>query len=245
MKNGKVDFMKTKSRFYNFLKSYKKLLTPGKLCIMLLGLGISSFGVYNIHQQTNITEGGVIGMILLLNHWTGISPSILSPVLDILCYGVAFKFLGGNFIKVSIVSTLSLAGFFKLWEQFPPLLPNLTNYPLAAALLGGIFVGVGVGLVVRQGGSSGGDDALALAISKSTRCRIARAYLVTDITVLVFSLSYIPVNRIAYSLVTVTVSSFLIDYVQNVTRKSKQDKERESFAETCEQYEDILETEEY
>nr|WP_184093621.1 YitT family protein [Anaerocolumna cellulosilytica] len=234
-----------KRMFLNFLKSYKELLTPSKVCFMLLGLGISSFGVYNIHQQTNITEGGVIGMILLLNHWTGISPSILSPVLDILCYGFAFQFLGGNFIKVSIVSTLSLAGFFKLWEQFPPILPNLTNYPLAAALIGGMFVGIGVGLVVRQGGSSGGDDALALAISKSTRCRIARAYLATDITVLLFSLSYIPMNRIAYSLVTVTVSSFLIDFVQNVSRKGKRDAVKEIQEEACELYEDILESEEY
>ena len=40
------------------------------------------------------------------------------------------------------------------------MLPDLSAYPLAAALLGGMFVGIGVGIIVRQGGSSGGDDAL-------------------------------------------------------------------------------------
>ena len=81
-------------------------------------------------------------------------------------------------------------------------------------LLGGVFVGVGVGLIVRQGGSSGGDDALALVIHKLTGWRLSRAYLFTDLTVLFASLSYIPFRRIAFSLVTVTVSSLLIDFVK-------------------------------
>ena len=80
-------------------------------------------------------------------------------------------------------------------------------------------MGVGVGLIVRQGGSSGGDDALSPVISKVSRWRLARCYLFTDITVLVLSLSYIPVKRIAFSLITVTISSFLIDKIQDFHSK--------------------------
>ena len=86
------------------------------------------------------------------------------------------------------------------------MLPDLSSQPLAAALLGGLFVGIGVGLIVRQGGSSGGDDALALVISKVAKCRLSFAYLFTDLTVLALSLSYIPLNRILFSVVTVTLS---------------------------------------
>ena len=74
-------------------------------------------------------------------------------------------------------------------------------------------VGVGVGLIVRQGGSSGGDDALALVIARRTGWQLARSYLITDLTVLALSLSYIPALRIAFSLITVTISSFLIDKI--------------------------------
>ena len=77
--------------------------------------------------------------------------------------------------------------------------------------LGGIFVGVGVGIVVAQGGSSGGDDALALVISKLSGLRLAKAYLFTDISVLTLSLTYIPFGRIIFSLITVTISSWIID----------------------------------
>lgn len=94
------------------------------------------------------------------------------------------------------------------------MLPDLSEYPLIAAVLGGIFVGVGVGLIVRQGGSSGGDDALALTISHILHWRLSRAYLFTDTVVLVLSLTYIPVARIVFSLITVNLSSLLIDWIQ-------------------------------
>ena len=189
-------------------------LSPGKIVIIMIGTAISSFGVYNIHQLGVVTEGGVLGMILLANHWLGISPSIVTPVLDIACYSRAFKYLGGAFIRLYAVAPLSLASFFRLWEQFPRVLPDMTGTPLLAALCGGVFVGLGVGLIVRQGGSGGGDDALALTIARVTKWKIARAYLVTDIIVLALSLSYIPLSRIAFSLVTVTVSSLLIGFIQ-------------------------------
>lgn len=185
-----------------------------KIAYIVLGAIICSFGIYNIHQQTGVTEGGVIGTMLLIHHWLGLKPSIITPILDVSCYIFAYKYLGSRFIKTSIISTLSVSLFFKIWEQFLPILPDLSAYPFVAAILGGIFVGVGVGLIVRQGGSSGGDDALALAISKVTHCRLSKAYMFTDFTVLILSLSYIPFNRIVFSIITVTISSYIIDFIQ-------------------------------
>lgn len=190
-------------------------ITARKIFYIILGAMICSFGIHNIHQRTNITEGGVIGMMLLIDHWLHLSPAYITPVLDASCYLLAFKILGGNFIKMSLISTSCISLFYKLWEQFPPMLPDLSGHPLIAAILGGLFVGVGVGLIVRQGGSSGGDDALALVISHLTHWRLSRSYLFTDLTVLALSLSYIPVRRIVFSLVTVTISSYLIDWIKD------------------------------
>lgn len=55
--------------------------------------------------------------------------------------------------------------------------PDLSAYPLVASILGGMFVGIGVGIIVRQGGSSGGDDALALVINKLTGWKLPALYL--------------------------------------------------------------------
>lgn len=192
--------------------------TTRKILLILLGAMITSFGIHNIHQRTHITEGGVLGLMLLIEHWLKISPAYITPILDVACYLLAFKFLGGQFIRISVVSTLCVSGFFKLWEQFPPMLPDLSPYPLLAAVLGAVFVGVGVGLIIRQGGSAGGDDALALTISHVLHWRLARAYLFTDVVVLLLSLTYIPVMRIVFSLITVTLSSYILDWVQNYKR---------------------------
>lgn len=197
-----------------FLQKTKARFTPKRVMWILLGAMICSFGIHNIHQRTGITEGGIIGLMLLLEHWLHLSPAYITPVLDIACYVLAFRFLGGEFIQISVLSTLCVSGFYKIWECFPPMLPDLSGHPLIAAVLGALFVGVGVGLIVRQGGSSGGDDALALSISHVTRWRLSRAYLFTDLTVLALSLSYIPVKRIVYSLITVTISSLLIDWIK-------------------------------
>ena len=210
----------TGNRFSVFLRRLADGLSVKKILLILLGAAVCTFGIHNIHQRVGITEGGVIGMMLLAENWLGVSTAVITPVLDLTCYLLAFKYLGGGFIKISVISTLSVSAFYKVWECFPYLLPDLTDYPLLAAVCGGIFVGIGVGLIVRQGGSSGGDDALALTISKVTRWRLSRSYLFTDLVVLGLSLSYIPVGRIFFSMVTVTLSSFLIDRVQTAGKNA-------------------------
>ena len=189
-------------------------ITVKTILFLLLGSIICSFGIHNIHQRTNITEGGIIGLMLLIEHWLKISPAYITPLLDIACYALAFKFLGANFIKLSIIATLFISGFYKIWELFPPMLPDFSSHPLIAAILGGIFVGTGIGIIVRQGGSGGGDDALALTISHALHWKLSCSYLFTDVVVLALSLTYIPVTKIIFSLITVTVSSHLIDWIR-------------------------------
>lgn len=199
----------------------KEIFTPRRILLITLGTFIVSFGLYNIHDQTNITEGGALGTILLLEHWFGMKASVASPLIDAACYLVSAKTLGRRFLITSAYSTAVMALIFKLLECFPPLIPDLSAYPLAAALSGALFVGIGVGIVIRCGGSCGGDDALALFISKRTGWRISRCYMFTDFVVLLLSLTYIPAKRIFYSLLTVTVSSLLIEYVTRVDIKNE------------------------
>lgn len=191
---------------------------------MALGAFILAFGLYNVHAQAGITEGGILGTTLLLLHWLNLSPSVSEVVLDILCYAVAFKTLGKGFAKNALISTVLYSLFYAILERFPPLLPDLSGHLLLACVLGGGFVGCGVGLVVRAGGACGGDDALALTIAHYTRWPVSRCYLSTDLTVLVFSLSYLPVKNIAFSLITVTISSNLIGLFEKGRGKKTEEK---------------------
>ena len=183
--------------------------------LLVLGTGILSFGLFNIHSQSRITEGGVLGMILLLQHWFRISPSISGVVLDFTCYFIGWRMLGNSFLKNAVFSTMSFSLWYRVWEHMGYMIPDLSPAPLVAAVCGALFVGIGVGIVVREGGAAGGDDALALVISKRTGWRISQAYLITDLTVLGLSLTYIPFSKIVFSLMSVTISSYLVDKVQN------------------------------
>ena len=79
--------------------------------IILLGSAILAFGLYNIHERTQVTEGGVLGMTLFLQHWLGLSPAITSPVMDIACYLLAWRFLGNSFARYAITASLAFAAF--------------------------------------------------------------------------------------------------------------------------------------
>lgn len=203
------------------ISKIKSELTLKKIFFIIVGSAIFTFGIHNIHSRSDITEGGIIGLMLLIEQWTGLSPALITPVLDVSCYLIAFKFLGGGFIIVSVVSTAVISLFYKLWELFPFILPDLSSTPLLAAVLGACFVGIGVGIIIRHDGSSSGDDALALTISKVTKCKLSFAYLFTDVTVLALSLTYIPLKRIVFSLITVTLSSLLIEVVQKFRLSKK------------------------
>ena len=206
-----------KSQLHEWKEALKNI-TLKKCAITLLGSFILAFGLYHVHSISGVTEGGVLGATLLLEHWTGISPAVTGGIMNVLCYVLGWKLLGKEFIAYSALATVGFSGMYKICEQFPHLWPGLADMPLVAALVGALFVGVGAGLCVRVGGAPSGDDALAMSISHAAGWKIQWVYLMSDLIVLVMSLSYIPVRRIGYSLFTVLLSGQLIGFVQNFNR---------------------------
>lgn len=184
------------------------------ILILLLGSAIVAFGLYNVHAHADITEGGILGVTLLLEYWFSISPSISGLVLNLLCYGAGALVFGWRFIGYSIVSGAGFSVFYALFERFPPVWPSLTGMPFWAAVLGGVFVGVGAGLGVRLGCASGGDDALALVLNKFTGFPIQWIYLITDGIVLGLSFTYLPPEKLLWSLLTVVLSGQIIGFIQ-------------------------------
>lgn len=186
-----------------------------KNCLsILLGSAILSFGLYNVHSISGVTEGGVLGLTLLLEHWFGISPSVTGLILNGLCYLLGFKMLGKEFIAYSVVAGGGFSLFYAVFEQFPPLWPQLADMPLIAAVVGSLFVGIGIGLCVRANSAPTGDDSLALSLSHHFNIGIQWVYLGSNLIVLLMSLTYIPLSRIAYSLLTVILSGQIIGLIQ-------------------------------
>ncbi|MGL5751907.1 MAG: YitT family protein [Paraclostridium sp.] len=183
-----------------------------QILLVLVGSLILAFGVYNFNYQNNITEGGVLGLLLLLKNLFDIELSVASIIIDFSLFLIGYKFLGKKFIKYSLLATISFSILFGVFETIGPLIPKFNNL-LLGSIFSGLFVGIGAGLVVRAGGAAGGDDALALVISKTTSLTVGKVYIISDIIVLGLSLIYLSASQIALSLVAVSISGKVIDFI--------------------------------
>ena len=193
-----------------------------KDCLVnFLSGALLAFGLYHIHDTAQITEGGVLGLTLLLEHWLRLSPAVSGMVLNCGCYLLGWRTLGRGFLLRSGFAAAGFSAGYWLWERFPPLMPQIGMYPLLAAILGAVFVGVGCGLCVRYGGAPCGDDALAMAVSRLLMVPIQWVYLASDLTVLLLSLTYIPIGKILWSLLTVVLSGQIIGCIQRFRTKRK------------------------
>ena len=200
----------------------KRDISLRSCAVAFLSAGFLAFGMYHVHSVADITEGGVLGAVLLIHHWLHISPALSSLVLNALCYLFGWRTFGKSFVVYSIAAALGYSAFYFVCEQFPPIYPQIAEMPLLASVVGSIFVGVGSGLCVRVGGATSGDDALAMSLFKVTKVPIQWIYLVSDLVVLVLSLSYIPLSCIVYSLLTVILSGQIIGLLQNGSGTAKQ-----------------------
>ncbi|MBQ2755809.1 MAG: YitT family protein, partial [Oscillospiraceae bacterium] len=69
-----------------------------KSAVILLGSAILSFGLYNVHELSGVTEGGILGLTLFFRHWLNISPAVSGFILNGICYIIGWRVLGMGFI---------------------------------------------------------------------------------------------------------------------------------------------------
>ena len=181
------------------------------ISLILIGSTILAFGVYNFYYLNSITEGGVLGIILLLKNIFGFDVSVAGAILDIALLIMGFKMFGKKFFIYSVGASVGFSVLYDIFETVGPLVPQMGMF--TSAVLGGLSVGIGCGIMMRVGCASGGDDALAMIISKVTSLKLSTVYLITDGIVLLLSVSYIPAVQLVYSIVAVLISGKTIDFI--------------------------------
>lgn len=186
------------------------------ISLILIGSTILAFGVYNFYYLNSITEGGVLGIILLLKNIFGFDVSVAGAILDIALLIMGFKMFGKKFFIYSVGASVGFSVLYDIFETVGPLVPQMGMF--TSAVLGGLSVGIGCGIMMRVGCASGGDDALAMIISKVTSLKLSTVYLITDGIVLLLSVSYIPAVQLVYSIVAVLISGKTIDFIYGLGR---------------------------
>ena len=203
---------------YSTKKNLKSIL------LIIIGSSILGFGSYNFNYQNGVTEGGVLGLILLIKNVFDISPSITNLIIDLSLFAIGAKFFGKRFLVCSIFASICFSISYRIFEKIGFIVPNLSTHMLVASIFAGIFIGVGVGLVLRGGGAAGGDDVIALLGDKFTPLKINQVYLLSDALILVASLIYLDLIQVIFSIVAVVISGTLIGLIYNNKNDEENDK---------------------
>ncbi len=188
---------------------WKGLLTDLLFCAAgsaLVALSLTMFTVPN-----DIAPGGVSGLSTALAHITPIRVSVWSLLLNLPLLLGAWRILGPRPLTMTLVCTVLLSGFIEL---FTWLLPAYGDKPLLGAVFGGAVCGLGVGLLVLRGISTGGTDLLALLLKRSLLPNLPMGTLLLAIDAAVVAVAVLVFRDIdvaLYSAITIFISSKVID----------------------------------
>lgn len=183
-----------------------------KIAWILLGNMILAFGVSCFVVPQGIIMGGATGIGLTINHFTGLNLSYAVWILNIVLFLAGFWAMGKAFALSIVISTLFYPLCLRVLEHFP-ILQNLTEDRLLAAIYGGLLVGLGIGIVVREGASTGGLDIPPLILQKKMGIPVAVSLYACDFSVLLLQASFSDGEQILYGILNVLLSSIVVNYV--------------------------------
>ncbi|GFR36910.1 membrane protein [Insulibacter thermoxylanivorax] len=185
---------------------------------ILLGTAIYAFGLHMFLIPNQFMEGGVTGIAILLNYMFDWPPSLLTLLINIPLFLLGLRFIGKVEMIYTILGTLSLSFFLWVMERFIDsgmLLTFQTEQDFfLATLYAGVTTGLGLGIVFRAGGTTGGSDIIARIAYKLKHWPMGRTMLWIDAAVIGASFFYIPREKILYTFVIVFIATRIIDFIQ-------------------------------
>ena len=174
-----------------------------------------SFNLFMLAHQ--IASGGVSGISILVQHFTGIQPAYTQWIINIPLFILGVVLVGKNFgIKV-LVGIFFLPLFILLTKDWP----TPTDNALLASIYGGLGVGLGLGLVYRARGSTGGLDLVAQLINRFTGLSYHLAVPMLDGIVILCAGIFLSPEKALYALIGLFVTSKTIDAIQTGFNVSK------------------------
>lgn len=181
---------------------------------ILVGSAIFSFGIVHFNMQNNLAEGGFTGITLLLYFLFEIDPSYTNLLLNIPVFFIGWKLLGRNVFLYTLIGTLSVSVFLWLFQRYQFEIP-LNDDLVLASLFAGVFIGIGLGIIFRFGGTTGGVDIIARLAQKYIGWSMGKTMFMFDAIVITLSLIfYLSYREAMYTLVAVFVGARVIDFMQ-------------------------------
>ncbi len=165
----------------------------------------------------NIIDGGIVGVSIMASYLTGAPLGLFTLVLNLPFLYIGYKQIGKTFV----LSSLFGIAVFSFWLSVFHPVPGLTHDILLAAVFGGIILGVGVGLIIRYGGSLDGTEMIAIVLSKSSVFSVGQVVMFFNVFILSAAGLLFGWDKAMYSLITYFIAFKIIDIVVEGIDESK------------------------
>ncbi len=199
----------------DFIKQFKSYF------IIALGLFIGSIGWTGFLIPAEIVGGGVTGMASIIYFATGFKVGYSVFIINGLLLIAGMRVLGFGFGIKTIFATVVLSFF--LWFLQSVFTEPLVNDRFMCAIIGGIMAGASAGMILSQGGSTGGTDIIAMMINKYRNYSPGQLLLTLDL--IIISSSYFlsnSIEQVVYGLVAMGVSAYCVDMAIEGAKQSVQ-----------------------
>ena len=180
-----------------------------KYLVIFVGAIIAAIGLEIFLIPNNVIDGGVVGLSIMASAITDFPLGVFLVVLNLPFLYLGYKQIGKSFA----IATLIAICFLSLWSAFFEPVEKLTADPFLAAIFGGIIDGIGVGLIIRAGGSLDGTEIVAIIMDKKSVFSVGEVVMFINLFILSSAGLLFGWDKAMYSLVAYFVISKMIDVV--------------------------------
>ena len=192
-----------------------------KLLFIILGNAVLAIGFAAFVVPNGLISGGVTGVGLLLEHYFSVPIDLGVLIAEVSLFILGAAFMGKAFAATILLSTVLYPTLFSVVSRIP-FLTSLTDDKLMATIYAGIFVGIGLGLVIKVGGSTGGMDIPPIILNKLFGWSIPVLIYVGDTLLLLFQASYSSSEQVLYGILVVLLTSIVMDKILIMGQKQTQ-----------------------
>ena len=182
--------------------------------IIIIGNFILALGICAFITPAGLITGGASGIGIAIKSLFGINISYTVYVINIIMFIIGYIYLGKKFALGTLLSTILYPTFLAILEKVSEL-ASITNDALLSTLYAGLCIGLGLGLVLRVGASTGGMDIPPLIVNKKTGVSIAWLINIFDCVILLLQVIFCPISieQVLYGITVVIITTIVMDKV--------------------------------
>ncbi|PLS15041.1 hypothetical protein CVD28_24485 [Bacillus sp. M6-12] len=194
-------------------KTYKnsKLETFFNIFFIIIGGIIAGYGLESILIPNSVSDGGVTGISIMLSAVTGVSLSIYIILLNLPFLFLGYKQIGKTFAIRSLIGIISLSISTSVLHHVPTI---IESNPFLVVVSGGVLLGIGMGLALRNGGALDGTDMLAVLIAKNTPFSTGDIIIAINIVIFSFATLVFGIEGAISSLISYYIATKVIEVIE-------------------------------